>query len=374
MPFYNANAPVFVPSTASTSLGLGNGALSNDTTGGGNLALGSGAGDNITSGANNTIVGVQVATSTLATGSNNILIGTNGSALDTASASTSNTFAIAGGATAIISATSINSTPAVTIPGSLTVTGNMSAAFTIGSSADGITAHSGGGSGSATQLTASLNRVSTTAADHDSVKLPGAIGGMEIAVDNDGAKVLDIYPSGSDTIEDGAGPISILSGADISIVCPVSGKWYLQGSSPTAIIPAASAITVASYMNGSTILLNTASGSVVTLPAATGSGNLYKFVVTTTASSNAHKILAASSSDFINGVVVGHVSAGTTLTFSAAAATAHSIQMPFAGTQPSGGFIGDWFEFTDVAANLWAVKGMYQSGTTSTTPFSAATT
>lgn len=256
------------------------------------------------------------------------------------------------------------------------VTGNLtlsSTSFIIGSSADGIIAHAGGGSGSATQLAASLNRISTCATDHDSVKLPVALGGVEIAIDNDGAKIMDIYPSGSDTIEDGAGPVSILSGADVTLVCPVTGKWYLQGTSSATSIPVGSALTVASFMAGSTMLLNTAAGSTATLPAATGTGNIYRFAVTTTATSNAHKILAASVSDFLIGNATGHVAAGTTLSFSAAAATAHSIQMPFAGTQPSGGFIGDWYEFTDAATNLWTVKGAYLSGTTSTTPFSSAT-
>lgn len=140
-----------------------------------------------------------------------------------------------------------------------------------------------------------------------------------------------------------------------------------------APIAVGAALTITTAMCGAPIMLDTAAGSVATLPAATGSGRTYKFFVKTTATSNAHKILAASVSDFLNGIAVGHVAAGTTLSFSAAAATAHSIQMPFAGTQPSGGFIGDWYEFTDVAANLWDVKGAYLSGTTSTTPFSAAT-
>lgn len=138
-------------------------------------------------------------------------------------------------------------------------------------------------------------------------------------------------------------------------------------NAPLAVGASRTAIVGRSY------LLNTAAGSTLTLPAAIGSGGVVKAFVTVTTTSNAHKILAASSSDFLNGIAVGCVSAGTTLTFGAAAATAHSIQMPFAGSQPSGGFIGDWFEFTDVATNLWEVKGMYQSGTTSTTPFSSAT-
>ena len=171
------------------------------------------------------------------------------------------------------------------------------------------------------------------------------------------------------TVTTTTGTLTIPNG--VTLTGPAaSGTAAVNSPAP---VPAGAAITLTAAQSNSTILLKTAAGSVATLPAATGSGNRYRFVVTATATSNAHKILAASSSDFLNGVAVGHVSAGTTLTFSAAAATAHSIQMPFAGTQPSGGFIGDWFEFDDVAANLWAVRGMYQSGTTSTTPFSSAT-
>lgn len=124
----------------------------------------------------------------------------------------------------------------------------------------------------------------------------------------------------------------------------------------------------------STTSLDTAAGTVVTLPAATGTGNVYKFVVTTTASSNSHKILTAPITDVLIGFVTGETS-GTAKCFAAAAASAyHSLQMPFAGTQPSGGFEGDWFELVDIASGKWQVKGCYQAGTTPTTPFSTATT
>lgn len=158
----------------------------------------------------------------------------------------------------------------------------------------------------------------------------------------------------------------------------------LQGNG-TAGPVAASAITgLASTVAGATLtltaansngttLLNTAAGSVVTLPAATGSGNVYNFRTTKTTTSAAHKILAASSSDNIIGLVTGE-NAGTAKCFASAAATGnHSLQMPFAGSQPSGGFEGDWFEFVDVALNLWHCAGAYQAGTTPTTPFSTAT-
>lgn len=157
-----------------------------------------------------------------------------------------------------------------------------------------------------------------------------------------------------------AGTITLPSG---------TGTLATASIAPQAV-GASLAITAA--MSGAPILLDTAAGSVATLPAATGSGNKYRFIVKTTATSNAHKILAASVSDFINGLAFGE-NAGTAKAFASAAATNHSIQMPFAGTQPSGGFIGDFFEFHDIAANLWNCNGMYQAGTTPTTPFSSAT-
>lgn len=270
MPFYIDKA-IFAPSTGSNSLGLGLNTLQNDSTGSNNLAVGVNAGSLITTGSNNLILGFNAASTNLTTGSNNIVIGTS-SAADTAAASTSNSFWLGGGSTAILSATAINGTPVVTVPGSLVVTGSLT--------------HSGG-----------------------SIQAPVAVGAT---------------------------------------------------------------LAVTSAMAGSTILLDTAAGSVATLPAATGSGATFTFVVKTTATSNAHKILAASSSDFLNGIVTGE-NANTAKCFASAAATNHSLQMPFAGTQPSGGFIGDWFTLVDIAANLWTVRGMYQAGTTPTTPFSTAT-
>lgn len=124
-----------------------------------------------------------------------------------------------------------------------------------------------------------------------------------------------------------------------------------------------------------TYLLNAAAGSVLTLPAALGSGVKLRAVVTTTATSNAHKILTSPITDLLIGQAVGATAAGATLKFSAGAAGAfHSLQMPFAGTQPSGGFDGDIFDITDIAAGKWLVSGAYQAGTTATTPFSTATT
>lgn len=151
----------------------------------------------------------------------------------------------------------------------------------------------------------------------------------------------------------------------------VARVWDATQAAPIAV----GAALTAKKISGQTYLLNTAAGSVLTLPAATGSGAVIKAVVSLTATSLAHKILTSPITDVLIGQAVGATAAGATLKFSAATAGGfHSIQMPFAGTQPSGGFEGDFFTFTDVAAGKWHVESMYQAGTTATTPFSTATT
>lgn len=145
------------------------------------------------------------------------------------------------------------------------------------------------------------------------------------------------------------------------------------GNTPLAPVAVGATASATSAQSGKTFLLNNAAGSVLTLPAATGSGATYKVIVTTTTTSGAHKVLAASVSDFMNGIAIGFTGS-TAKVFASAAATNHSLQMPFTGSQPSGGFIGDTYDIVDVAANLWNVSGSYQAGTTPTTPYSSATT
>lgn len=143
----------------------------------------------------------------------------------------------------------------------------------------------------------------------------------------------------------------------------------IVGPAPTAC---GATCTLTAANAGQTTLLNAASGSVATLPAATGTGNVYPFAVSLAVSSNKDAILAASSSDFIIGIAMGYHTT-TTTGFSSPASTNHSIQMPFAGTQPSGGFAGDNFVCQDIGTNLWQCSGTYEGGTAPTTPFSSAT-
>lgn len=125
--------------------------------------------------------------------------------------------------------------------------------------------------------------------------------------------------------------------------------------------------------SGQLILLNLAAGSTVTIPTSSGSGNVIRMRVTTTTTSAQEKVLLATVTDAIIGTAIGE-NAGTAKVFVGNASTYHSIQMPFTGSQPSGGFAGDTITCTDIAAGTWACDVVYEAGTTPTTPYSASTT
>lgn len=151
---------------------------------------------------------------------------------------------------------------------------------------------------------------------------------------------------------------------------PVVNNPVITGPAPVAC---GGTCTLGAANKGTYTRLDTAAGSVATLPTATGSGTVYRLYVSVANSSNSDKILLATVTDTIIGTAIGE-NAGTAKVFVGNAGTYHSIQMPFAGTQPSGGFIGDTVVCTDVASTIWKCDVNYQAGTTPTTPYSASTT
>ena len=79
---------------------------------------------------------------------------------------------------------------------------NTGAIFVPGSSATGLTAHAGGGQANALALTAQFNRVDTVGTAADSVKLPApSFIGQEVEVMNNAAtNSMQVFGSGTDTI------------------------------------------------------------------------------------------------------------------------------------------------------------------------------
>lgn len=144
-----------------------------------------------------------------------------------------------------------------------------------------------------------------------------------------------------------------------------------------ASIAAGSTKTLTAADSGKTILLNTAAGSVVTLPAATGSGITYKFLVSVLATSNSHKVQVANSSDYMVGSVftmsddAGNVAKAFFAANSGTVST-NSDTITLNRSTTGSVTVGESIEVKDVAANIWAVNGFTSSTGTEATPFSAA--
>ncbi len=148
--------------------------------------------------------------------------------------------------------------------------------------------------------------------------------------------------------------------------------WNMNN--PVVVGPAGTACgSTCSPTAGQLKFFNLAGGSTATLPTSSGSGSVIRFRITVADSSAQEKVLLTTTSDVIIGTAIGE-NAGTAKVFIGSAITAHSIQMPFAGTQPSGGFVGDQITCTDIATGTWACDIIYQAGLTPTTPYSTSTT
>jgi hypothetical protein len=128
------------------------------------------------------------------------------------------------------------------------------------------------------------------------------------------------------------------------------------------------AVTAASH-DGKIVVLNRAAGVTATLPAATGSGAVYRFSVGTTVTSNSDKIQVANATDVMAGALtVTDQADGSTATFGTVAAS-DTITLN-GGT--TGGLIGGLITIVDIASGKFSVVGTTVGNGTEATPFSAA--
>ncbi len=164
-----------------------------------------------------------------------------------------------------------------------------------------------------------------------------------------------------------AAELSILDGvtataAEINNACDLSTNMVAGGASLS--------LTAAAH-NGKTILFDTAAGTALTLPAATGTGARFRCVVSVTVTSNDHTLACAGTDEFAG--VVYQVDTDTTDTVAAyPALAADNFDIITMNGTTTGGLIGDWYEVQDIASGVWALIG-WQNGTgTVATPLSAS--
>jgi hypothetical protein len=163
----------------------------------------------------------------------------------------------------------------------------------------------------------------------------------------------------------------------LTIVCKQVKTGYgfpNHTSAENLNVAAGSTLTlVPSLHAGRTINLDTLTGSVVTLPASTGSGDRYRFVVSVVATSNSHIVKVANASDIILGGATMADTDGTStiVSFIANGSTHDTITLN--RTTTGSVTIGENFTLVDYGLNKWLLDGWAVLSNTGTaaTPFSA---
>ena len=119
---------------------------------------------------------------------------------------------------------------------------------------------------------------------------------------------------------------------------------------------------------GRTIVISAVAGCAVTLPAATGTGSVYRFIIGATITSNSTTIKVANTTDVMSGRAFVISDGAAAVLGYATGATSDTITLN--GTT-LGGLIGDHIEIIDAIAGTFAVRVFTAATGTEATPFSA---
>lgn len=123
---------------------------------------------------------------------------------------------------------------------------------------------------------------------------------------------------------------------------------------------------------GRIIVMGTAAGDTVTLPAATGTGNVYTFFTSVTVTSNNNIIQVANATDeFLGRIIQTDADTSDTPTHYPALDADGFDTITMNGTT-KGGIKGDWIQITDVAAGMFHLEGHINGTGTVASPLSAA--
>lgn len=173
------------------------------------------------------------------------------------------------------------------------------------------------------------------------------------ATANNTPSVVIATPTGGTLTIDGA------SGAEIARNNKVSSRLVTMTISAS--------ITAALHEGRTCLLTGTGAAKTMTLPAATGSGNRFKFVVGAVNTSN--HVITTTGGDTFQGQIV---TCSTTETPDLAQpwTTTAGTTITLNGTTTGGQAIGDVIEVEDILSTKWQVIGFTRTSGTEATPFS----
>lgn len=167
-------------------------------------------------------------------------------------------------------------------------------------------------------------------------------------------------------------PVSFNDTFQISEVTMSATATELNRAADTSgrLVLAGSTLSVTEALHdGKTILLDQLAGSVCTLPASSGSGARFRFVVSVVATSNSHIVKVANGTDVMAGfALVAQDAADTAVMFETAAS---SDTITLNRTTTGSTQKGETIEVEDIATGFWAVRVIVAATGTEATPFSA---
>ena len=177
-------------------------------------------------------------------------------------------------------------------------------------------------------------------------------------------------------VEDGmtvtSGGLTVTAGG----LTVTAGTTDLSGSLIRDLVTLTADTTITNALHAGRILLMGEVGgdasATFTLPAATGTGAEFKFIVSVVNTSN--YVIQVTGNDTIDGsvVVTNDSTDGGTASLISWPTVAASDTITLDGTTTGGVNIGDYVLLTDIATDQYTVSGLLNASGTEATPFSAA--
>lgn len=130
--------------------------------------------------------------------------------------------------------------------------------------------------------------------------------------------------------------------------------------------------TLTEDLSGALVKLNVASGATVTLPAGAQNGTFFDFVVETTVTSNAYKVITAAGTELLVGGIANcdTDTSNATLVFPSLVGTSN-LSVNLNGST-KGGLKGDSFRLSKVNGTTWLVEGRVNATDTVASPFATS--
>lgn len=143
-----------------------------------------------------------------------------------------------------------------------------------------------------------------------------------------------------------------------------------KGLAREVISGAAATRTLTAAESGALVVYDSAAGHVFTLPEPVV-GLTFEFIVATSVTSNAHKVITSSSSVFlVGGVIMGDVTVAQSGDYFEADGATHVALS--AGGSTTGGLRGETYKVTCISATQWAISGVCHGAGTLATPFATS--